>query len=273
MSKTARLTHEGLSRLGINQDFDLKTDSKYDTIKCSRSQISFISPVVSKLFLIDPTIKEFTLKTKDSSKCCEIIESLLNGSEVKIPHALQITFQSISIELGNEELLTCVQDHLTNENVIDYLLIRSNMSFNTESEIEYIASHFYEFKPKVISSLSLSIIDSILSSPSLVIESEHRLFEFINDLISKHGDEYRLLFSYLHLEYLNRDEISIFIESIDLNNIVHYLPCIYRHLLCFPSLQTQEEDKSRFKKKLDIVQNMFLPPPTIIRNNAGGYYY
>lgn len=39
------------------------------------------------------------------------------------------------------------------------------------------------------STLDISVIDSVLSSKHLAIESEHCLFEFINELSPEHGDE------------------------------------------------------------------------------------
>lgn len=112
MVKEVTLTHEGLSRLSCHKNFELKTDSQEETIVCSKSQISFISPVISKLLLVDPTINEFTLHTKKSSTCAKYLRILLNGSSLSVKDELVDTFVGIVCELGNEELLSCINGKL-----------------------------------------------------------------------------------------------------------------------------------------------------------------
>lgn len=231
MEKVISLTHEGLSRLGFNKDFELKTDDPEDTIKCSKSQISFISPVISKLLHSDPTINEFTLNTPGSSKCSEKIRSLLNGSTIAISKEMMKIFYSISFEFGNENIISCVEEDLTCENIFEILQIKLKFSLNIEREIDFIASNFCYFESSKISSLPVSIISSILSSDSLVVKSEHDLFEFICGLISQH-EENQFLLAYLHIEFLDAADVSIFIEYINENNIGTLLPCIFRRLLC-----------------------------------------
>lgn len=241
------LTHEGLSRLGIDQDFELVTDGEESTVKCSRSQISFISPVISKLFMIDPTIKEFKLTTEHSYECAEIIRSLLNGNSPTITRDLTETFYLIMLELGNEEILPNIEEDLSTINVIEILHAKHLKSMNIEREIEFIASHFYLFKQKDISPLDISTIDNILSSKSLVVMDEKTLFNFIFDLIREHDCEYRFLYSHLHLEYLNIEDVTIIIDSINEDNVGHFLQCIFRRLLNSTPLAVKDSDITRFR--------------------------
>lgn len=69
MDREISLTHEGLSRLGFVKDFVIHTNSPENNIFCSRSQILFTSPIISKLRYLDPTVDEFKLETKNLSKC------------------------------------------------------------------------------------------------------------------------------------------------------------------------------------------------------------
>lgn len=239
------LTHEGLSRLGFYQDFVLRTDNANSPIKCSKSQISFISPVVSKLLLNDPTINEFSLKAANSSKCTEIIQSLLNGNSIIVPYDLICTFSTIVLELGNEELFSAIEEDLTLENALEIICTKHMKSFSVEREIEFIASHFSDLKNEEISYLDISIIDSILGSKSLIIESEHSLFEFISNLVRERGNENRFLLSHLHLEFLDVEDITSFIELISEEDIGIFLPCIYRRLRC-PLLKGIGINETRF---------------------------
>lgn len=260
--KKVVLTHEGIRRIGYFQDFILRTDNSCDQIKCSKSQISFISPVIHNLLLSDITLSEFKLKTHLSSKCSELIRSLLNGSTVLVPPELVKTFDSIMFELGNEEVFRNINEELTIENVIEVLQTKNIKSLNIDREIEFIASNFHKIHASC-SYLDVSIIDCILSSKSLVVNSEHDLFTFICDLMSLHGDKYRFLLSHLHLEYLVPEDISFVMSYISEDNIGLFLPSIYRCIMCpFDKSKTLEEDRSRYKRsnglKVDTSNNVLI---------------
>lgn len=260
MSKEVRLTHEGISRLSFDKAFELKTDSLLDkdTIRCSRGQISFLSPTIAKMLINDPTINEYTFNSAKSFECVEILRFLLNGSSVTIPKSLVSTFHLISLELGNEELLSFVEESLTCENVLDITKIKHKISLNIEKEIEYIASYFYQFDASDISTLDLSILDTILGNQKLVTESEHDLFTFICDLVSTYGDEYRVLLSHLHLECLGKDDISKFINYINDDNVGSFLPCIYKSLLCSPTYKEETYEKKKYNcTKIPFKNNNF----------------
>lgn len=241
------LTHEGLSRLEFDKDFELKTNdgSIQVTIKCSRSQIAFLSPAVSKLLANDPTIKEFTLNTENSSKCSLILQSLLNGSKATVSDDLMKIFLEISIELGNNELLAVISDNLTPENVIEIVQIKNAKEFNIDKEIEFIASHYMECDNSV-NNLDIAILDAIYSSESLIIHDELTFLYEIKRLIEKFGDEYRMLLRHLHLIYLDLDDIGKFFDLIDQSKIDCYLPCMKKRMLCPISFMTPDEDISRF---------------------------
>lgn len=241
------LTHEGLSRLGSIKDFELITDCL--TIRCSRSQIAFVSPTIHKMLLADSTINEFKLKAPQSSRCAELLRSLLDGSSILVPHELAKTFYSIMLDLGNEEVIPKIDDNLTVENVFDTLQIKGSRSLSIEREIKFIASHFYETQSSC-SLLDIDQINSILSSDSLVVKSEHDLFKFICDFISSHGDQCRFLLSHLHLEYLKPEDISFILNSIEFDDFAIFLPSISRRLLCpLATFHSSEEDDRRYKNK------------------------
>lgn len=243
MDKTITLSHQGLSRLGREKDFELKTNNKEDVIKCSRSQIAFFSPIIANLLLYDPTMSEFSLETEDSSTCSEIMRSLLNGDPAIVKDEQLITFYTICAELGNDELLTFPGEYLTLENAIEIADIKYKRSESFDKEAEFIASHFNQFDEETISSLDVDIIDCVLSCKSLVIKSEHSMFTFICDLIKSRGDEYKCLLAHLAIEYLDDYDISKFIDFIDDDCVGCLLPCIYRRLVFSAKIDGREDKK------------------------------
>lgn len=229
LMRVINLSHKGVSRLGNNFDFALKMGDY--NLECTKSQISFISPYIYSLLLSDPTINQYELKTLNTSSCIPVIQSLLNGLPASLPLNQINILYAIALELKNDELLSLVNVELMNENVIEIMKAKYNLSLDIEREIQYIASHFYELN-KEMHSLDLTIIDSIISSRDLIVMSEHELFNFISSLININGDEYRYLLKYLCLEYLDNDDMKIFVHLIEQSDVEDLLPCIYRRLLC-----------------------------------------
>lgn len=174
----------------------------------------------------------------------------MNGSSVFIDGDMSRTFFSISLELGNEELLSFVEEEITLDNVIDIFRIKEEMLVNNENELELIVFHFYELNHEDISTLKASEIDRVLSSDSLVISSEHELFELIQDLITNQngGYDYRILLRHLNLEYLDVSDVSSFLEYVDQSNIDTLLPLIKNRFI-FPlaKLEISKEKATRYQ--------------------------
>lgn len=246
------LTHGGLSRLGYNKDFKLDMGDTEEVILCSKSQISFLSPTISKLLITDPTINEFALMTPNSSQCSDILRSLLSGSSVYINQNMKETFYSIMLELGNEEVLQNIEEELTLENVLEIVQIKYLKSMNIEREISFIASHFIELKKEEMSLLDATIIDSILGCESLVVESEHSLFDFIKDLISVYGTEYQFLLCHLRLEYLETKELAYVSSLINDDNIGCFLPRLLDRLIL--PLNEVSSFNQRYMKNEEVIQ-------------------
>lgn len=264
------LTHDGLSRLGFDQDFQLKTDNAKDTIRCSKSQISFISPNISKLILNDPTTSEFTLTTKNSSKCSEILRSLLNGSTIKVKNDIISIFYSIMLELGNEEVLPNIEEELTIDNAIEIIQTKNIRLMDVWKEIRFIASHFIEMKQDEISLLDLSLIDNILSSDSLVVESEHDLFNFIYELISSHGDDYQILLYSLRLEFLEKEDISIFMSYINEDNVGSFIPAFYNYFINSQPLIVDDNAPKRYQIPVSYKNDNFQGILSLLWKEADG---
>lgn len=94
-----------------------------------------------------------------------------------------------------------------------------------------------------------------MSSESLALKSKHDLLSIIVDLIDARGDDFRLLLSHLRLEHLSSEDISLFIDlidSIDVNDIMRFLPSIYRRLKCKVSGNEIDLENNRRLKGLSI---------------------
>lgn len=208
----------------------------------------FISPLISKLMLVDPTIDEFVLKTPKSSECAKYLRLLLNGSNVSVADNMVVTFHGIACELRSEELLSHFINELNLGNALEIVQIKHQKNLNIDKEVDFIASHFPDFLVEKLLALDLYIIDSILGSESLVVWFEATLINFIEELIKEHGDEYKILLRHLHLENVDSKNVFHFFELIEGCDLEWFLPCIMRRaILPVATFSLQEEDTRRYK--------------------------
>lgn len=161
----------------------------------------FISPIVAKMHVLDPTanIIDFTNKIDDitfTDDVLSLIQFLSKGYSININESQISQIQIISILLENEELFSIINekfDSNINETNIDHYL--SNLKFyhkisstnnfmNYSNIINYIASHFYSIDESKMLSLPIEIVYSIILNSNLVVESEDSLFEFIIKLFN-----------------------------------------------------------------------------------------
>jgi hypothetical protein len=85
-----------------------------------------------------------------------------------------------------------------------------------EDEIEFASSHFYELNVDDMIGLDVSILERIVSSQSLRLESEDSLLEFICSLES---EEETVLLRYVRSEYLSHDGIRLLVDHLQDSNL------------------------------------------------------
>lgn len=133
------LSHKGLSRLIEEKDFNLKFGDSDRVIKCSKSQITFISPRIANLIKNDATMNEFTLRTQKSSSCFDIVGNMMNGLPIDVNEDEIFPFRGIIYELQNDELINEAQSDINCDNVFEIVSIKHENGFYYEREVEFIA--------------------------------------------------------------------------------------------------------------------------------------
>lgn len=187
------LSSAGLKNVFPKQNMNEEFEFVFGDRKMKMNNIfaDFLSPVVSKLHLSDPTANciDFTKQINGltfTDEVFSLLQLLSKGELIEIKDEQIFQIQAISVLLGNEELFSLINDKIDNINgsnidqYLDNLKILYQISplsncFNYKSVINYIASHFYSIDENKIISLPLSIIYSIISNENLVIDSEDSL--------------------------------------------------------------------------------------------------
>jgi hypothetical protein len=152
-------------------DFDFIVGENH--YPCPWYVAAFLSPKICRNCSIDPTQTEFIVETSDSNHQFDEIVSLSRGETIDFTSSSSRLsfFISIAREFENGELLFSMKDQIDPElnisNVIPRLIERSEFEMRNDEEIEFIASHFYEFSFSSLSKVFLNDISAIVSHPSL----------------------------------------------------------------------------------------------------------
>jgi hypothetical protein len=151
------------------------------------SVAQFLSPRVSNLHWIDATISELRLEVDDRDKLFGSVLEIVGSGCTAVDSAHQATFAGICTALCNPELYKSVCGQVNGdvavENVVDRLRFSSAIRCDISTELEFIASHFYDFlcRPDLLKRLPFSLIHEIIGHESLRLETEDSLYEFISE--------------------------------------------------------------------------------------------
>jgi hypothetical protein len=111
-----------------------------------------------------------------------------------------------------------------------------------EEEIDFAASHFYELEFEELKDLDICILEEILSSPSLRLNDEDSLLEFICEL----DWDRRILVRRVFSEYLRSESMPVFLDFISPPNSD---PVIWSSLCCRLLLPIWQEGKVEIPMK------------------------
>jgi hypothetical protein len=183
--------------------------------RCSHIVAAFLSPKIARLISNDPTISCYSVSAKDNSEYFESFIGLRRGFGVDLNDSNEAFFTSLSLELENFELFWLIEHHfrgesLSTENAISRYLIDRMFGSDSSKSASFIAPRLSEFSKESLRKFAFSDFDQILSNPSLCIESEDWLFDFICDLGC---DENIDLFAYVEFENLSVDRVVKFCEK------------------------------------------------------------
>ncbi|KAK8835829.1 hypothetical protein M9Y10_040377 [Tritrichomonas musculus] len=192
----------------------------------SRLISDLISPKISQIHSIDPTLDILIINTKekgDFSRILQLVNFQLNEIEDnEVPfftEVLQILCND-KIEIKDENPI-----ELTKDNVIKELQKHeSNSKVNSElylKEIEFISTVMNELmasQEDELISLSKETLERILNNENLIIDSEDALLRFVNKLY-KSDKSYSNLYEYVYFSYVTSPAMKEFTEIFDMNDI------------------------------------------------------
>ena len=170
--------------------------------RCCRFQACFVSGIVRRLVASDCCLESVALKVSDDETNSAFLEACAR-------------------ELENDELLgliTCAKldcDELTMSNVVDRIRAKRASHLGCQSELDFVASHFFEMQLAVLRCLSVSELELVLTNPLLRLESEDHLYETILSLSGEeNGDGFLVLLRHIEFAFLSESKLAEYLDRI-----------------------------------------------------------
>ena len=242
-SNAITLSYRGLSFVNwgyFPDDFDFVFGDEVCSVPTVLAEI--LSPKVARLRRGDALCDCYQVHDQCSgllSSFESLISHIRSGSEkIEVEMSRIMDFCRILLELENSELFYWLlrftdKDSLTCETAI--ILLRaeaehgigfSDQSINCR---DFVASHFHEIEKEILEGLDLETAQLVLSSPSLQIEDEDSLYDWI-----KHRADADLRFAslleFVYIEYLSVDRIEDFASFVRGNLLECISPGIWRQI-------------------------------------------
>ena len=188
-----------------------------------------LSTKINEIIRNDPTINTFHININENNESSfkKIKEILTTGEQVTLDNEDYLVFAQFGHEIGNSDFIFPLNEELNNmsksinnENVTIILDKKNKFNINdNEKETEYVSEHFEEMSTRedfinfCRISTNISIIEKIISSDKLSMDSEDTLLTFLLTIIEDNEKEtaYYDLFRHVYLEYCSVDKCRLFV--------------------------------------------------------------
>lgn len=215
----------------------------------SRVVADLLSPIIREYHYIDETINEFSINTIEKLDVFEDFLSLSNFENALISKDRQKIYSEYFYQLGNineyiklhqesfEEtnhenavgrLISISQNATLLSNYFDESVIISDLSSpiydsfnkieNVNDLIAYIASNFESINKNEMKSLSLELIEEIISNENLKLKDEDSLLNFILELYQI-DNKFSILFEYVIFSNVEESLLETFIEKFNIEDL------------------------------------------------------
>ncbi|KAK8842837.1 hypothetical protein M9Y10_025703 [Tritrichomonas musculus] len=217
-------TTSGLKRINFdNYENDFTFYVGNQIFKCNKFIADFISPKVAEIRNCDSTVNEFRIPTSKGvdPQLFKLIFSLAKGYSIFIAQCDLKPLSSLFKALGNNEFLDfylATKSPANDRNVVELILIKNEYKLPINTEISYLASHFYKIEKSQLDKLSIDDLYLTFTKKTLCVESEDWLFDFIVDRVHKDPSA-KELFEFIEFTNLSPDRISQFTYEISLDDI------------------------------------------------------
>ena len=183
----------------------------------------FLSPKVARLRRCDISFAVYTFKNSELFNAFEsLVSSLRSGAALRVEKSNFAVLFRLSQELENTELFISLLSMIKTKSLSleeAILLFRTGIDLGTARSgnlRDFIASRFYEIEKEILDDLDLETTQVLLSSPSLKLEDEDSLYDFIRSR-SENDLRFTSLFEFISFRYLSANRIEHFSSFVSEN--------------------------------------------------------
>ncbi|OHT08544.1 hypothetical protein TRFO_22880 [Tritrichomonas foetus] len=283
MDHTLKLSYAGLKNIVYDKNIDVPFifyigEKK---LKVNRFIADFLSPKISHFHFPDANINSLVIDItsflhqfpQKAPKIIEIennltklIKKLIKGEEILIKEKERNYLYFLAQELKNDEIFSNIFEFIPKDIVLDNweiifkqnsLLFKSTNMLTCDF-VDFISENFFQLSDKIIEKyvnheISIEMIQSILFSEKLTLESEDQLLEFIfkiksfNDFSNNFNFVLISLLENIEFEMLSEESFQQFLEIFDYNEMTNRLWS--KLCKCFhpTQLSTKFSSRSRYK--------------------------
>jgi hypothetical protein len=217
------LSPKGLSNIAAVAADDFTFLVNGERYCCPRPLAQYISPEVARMHAADESCETFEITNCAPAGSFGHILKLMTGDSVTFGLGEAYSMLLHSEALGNLELNQAVRgllpSRLTLKNAVILLQHKHHAGLDTSDEVDFVAGNFAQFERRELSRLTPSLLQAVLESPSLKIETESDLFRFIEAVVAESGKEYQILYESLLFEYLCEEDLSAFVEDVTFEDL------------------------------------------------------
>ena len=197
----------------------------------------FLSPKIARLRRNDPLTSSYAFQNPEFFDLVQrLVSSVRLGKTFHVQRSDFVALLRLSHELENIELLNSLIGPINTETLsLDdaILLLQAGIHLGTAFSgrfgnlREFVAKHFYQIKKPVLDELDLETSQLLLSSPSLRIQDEDSLYDFVRSR-SENDLSFTSLFEFICFEYLSTDRAENFASFVYDGHIGQMSPGIWR---------------------------------------------
>ena len=221
----------------------------------------FLSAKVARVRKSDPLLSFYTFKDSGLFNAFEsLVSSLRLGEPIRVEKSNFAAFLCLSQELENDELLRLLLGMIKTKSLSieeAILLLRTGIDLGTAFSDrfgnlrDFVASRFYEIEKEILDDLDLETAQLLLLSPSLKIEDEDSLYDFVRSR-SETDLSFASLFEFTYFEYLSVNRIENFASFVSENLLENITSGVWRqicHRLILRANHTRKNPRSCIGKK------------------------
>lgn len=196
--------------------------------KTCRLIAHLLSPKIIQNQINDPTNSQFVIKTRSKGNF-QIFLDIFKKQHINFPTSEKIFIEEVINILGNtlftfhhpqnssKTTLDNIFDHL-NQNLI-HPVINSRL---IQENIDFISSHFYEFKEEVLiekfRDIEIDYIEKILNNSKLWLDTEDQLISIVNELYSI-DSKFSTLYEFINFNVISEREMINFLSIFNIDDL------------------------------------------------------